>query len=70
MILFQLPGNVGRRVVIHGFKLDDLKQRCEICGRALPEKEMGTLTITDQETGQTEKHFLCLECGKEIGDIK
>ena len=34
------------------------------------EKEMGTLTITNQKTGQTEKHFLCLECGKKIGGIK
>lgn len=70
MILFQHPELGGRRVVIHGFKLEDLKQRCEICSRALPEKEMGTLTITDQETGQTEKHFLCLECGKKIGGIE
>ena len=70
MILFQHPGLGGRRVVIHGFKLDDLTPRCELCSKELPEKEMGTLTITNQKTGQTEKHFLCLECGKKIGGIK
>lgn len=70
MILFQHPEvNGGHMVILEGFKLDDMKQRCEDCGRTFPRKEIGTLTIT-QGTGHQEKHFLCLECGKKLIEKK
>ena len=60
----------SRRVVVHGFKLDNLTSRCELCGKSLSEEQRGTLTITNRKTGQVEKHFLCLECGKQVGGLK
>ncbi len=70
MILFQHTELGGDPVVIHGFKLDNLTPRCELCGKDFPEEQMGTLTIINQKTGKAEKHPLCLECGKKIGGLE
>ncbi len=51
---------------MHGFKLDDLKERCEECGKIVPKKEIGTLTITDEARGLIGRHFYCYECGKRL----
>ena len=70
-VTFNHPGvNNGQSVTIHGFKLDDGKKRCEGCGRTFPENEMGTLTITDQRTGRSEKCSYCYECGKKLIENK
>ena len=70
MVLFEHPGLGGRRVVIRGFKLDDGKPRCELCSKPCQPHELGTLTITHKDTGETEKHLVCLECGKKLGGTK
>lgn len=67
MILFRHSKiNGGHPLILEGFKLDDLKQRCESCVQTFSVKEIGTLTITNEVTGATEKHYLCLECGKKL----
>lgn len=67
MIVFEHPGLGGRRVVIRGFKLDDGKLRCELCSKPCLPKDLGTLTVTHKDTGETETHKVCLECGKKLG---
>ena len=66
-ILFKHPELGGRRVVIRGFKLDDGMVRCELCGNVYMPKDLGTLTVTHKDTGETEKHSVCLKCGKKLG---
>ena len=66
VIYFKHPGLGGRRVVIRGFKLDDGKERCELCNKAVSKEQLGTLTITYGDTGETETHKVCLECGKKL----
>ena len=65
-VYFKHPGLGGRRVVIRGFKLDDGKTRCELCDKVVPIEQLGTLTVKDLYTGETETHKVCLECGKEL----
>lgn len=65
-VYFKHPGLGGRRVVIRGFKLDDGKIRCELCGKPYLPKDLGTLTVTHKDTGITEKYQVCLECGKKL----
>ena len=65
-VYFKHPGLGGRRVVIQGFKLDDGKIRCELCSKEVPNEQLGTLTITNKDTGKTEMHLVCLECGKKL----
>lgn len=66
VVFSEHPGLGGRRVVIRGFKLDDCKLRCELCSKPCQPHELGTLTITYKDTGETEKHLVCLECGKKL----
>ena len=65
-VYFKHPGLGGRRVVIQGFKLDDGKIRCELCSKEVSNEQLGTLTITYKDTGETETHKVCLECGKKL----
>lgn len=65
-VCFKHPGLGGRRVVIRGFKLDDGKTRCELCSKPCLPKDLGTLTVTHKDTGKTETHKVCLECGKKL----
>ena len=65
-VYFKHPGLGGRRVVIQGFKLDDGKLRCELCSKEVSNEQLGTLTITHKDTGETETHKVCLECGKKL----
>lgn len=65
-VYFKHPGLSDRRVVIRGFKLDDGKLRCELCSKVCMPHDLGTLTVTYKDTGETEKHLICLECGKKL----
>ena len=65
-VYFKYPGLGGRRVVIRGFKLDDGKPRCELCSKPCLLKDLGALTVTQKDTGKTETHKVCLECGKKL----
>lgn len=65
-VYFKYPGLGGRRVVIQGFKLDDGKLRCELCSKPYLPKDLGTLTVTQKDTGETKKYLVCLECGKKL----
>ena len=66
MIYFKHPGLSGRQIEIRCFKLDDGKIRCELCNNPCQPHELGTLTITHKNTGKTETHLVCLECGKKL----
>ena len=65
-VYFKHPGLGGRRVVIREFKLDDGKLRCELCNKPYLPKDLGTLTVTQKDTGETETYKVCLECGKKL----
>lgn len=67
-VYFKHPGHGGRRVVMQGFKLDDgkCKLSCELCRKPCQPHELGTLTVTHKETGDTVKYLVCLECGKKL----
>jgi Fe2+ or Zn2+ uptake regulation protein len=65
-VYFKHPRLGGRSVVIRGFKLDDGKLRCALCSKPCQPHELGTLTIKYEATGETEKHLVCLECGKKL----
>ena len=65
-VYFEHPGLGGRRVVIRGFKLDDGKIRCKLCNKPYLPKDLGTLTVTHKDTGETETYQVCLECGKKL----
>ena len=69
-VYFKHPGLDDHRVVIRGFKLDDGKIRCELCNKPCMPKDLGTLTVTRKDTNETEKHQVCLECGKKLGGIE
>ena len=69
-VYFKHPGLDDHRVVIRGFKLDDGKIRCELCNKPCMPKDLGTLTVTRKNTNETEKHQVCLECGKKLGGIE
>jgi hypothetical protein len=69
-VYFKHPGLGGRSVVIRGFKLDDGKARCELCNKVVPKEQIGTLTITYRDTGESETHQVCLECGKKLEEKK
>ena len=66
-VYFEHPELGGRRVVIQGFKLDDGKLRCALCSKPCQPHELGTLTIKHKDIGETEKHLVCLECGRKLG---
>ena len=65
-VYFKHPELGGRRVVIRGFKLDDGKLRCALCSKPCQPHELGTLTVIHKDTGKTETHKVCLECGKKL----
>ena len=65
-VYFKHPGLGGRRVAIQGFKLDDGNLRCELCNKVVSNEQLGTLTIKDLNTGKSETHKVCLECGKKL----
>ena len=70
MIYFKHPGLSDSQIVIRGFKLDDGKIRCELCNKTCMLEDLGTLTVTRKDSNETEKHQVCLECGKRLEGIE
>ena len=63
-------GATGETVEVHGFKLDDDKQRCARCGRGFPKVELGVLTIKNEKTGEKDKYPICYKCGLKLIENK